>query len=1013
MSELEAGVRQLEQTADADAALALARHLLVLTDAPAADAKEAAWASNSLGKFFSDRSYNADARRACERALALLPGDAASDADLRASIHNTLGQLDERAGDVPGAARHLESALALLRGAQGNPVQLAFIADNLGAVLVRQGRFDRAELLFDEALRTLERAGPQRRADVATVLGNLGILFEKRGERARAKATLLRAIDTHLRAHSLEAGDARIPLVNLIGLYMKEGDEALADEFIDLLLRVGGARTGAAQQPTAIALLELGHAAFGRFQLGLAERIATRALNLLETSAGKDAAPTQQARHLLANVHNAKGNTASAERGLAQTLAAPDLTPKDHAARLIDYAKTVHARGRGSAATAIGLFEHALRLLHQTVPLDLPLLASALGNLALVHYGIDNAPRAMALYDEALALGNARALGGELAWLLYSRALLHYHLARHDQARAGMKRAIGLWSRTLGARHPFVATGYENLALVEWSSGHHAAAQRHFARATRMQADSLQRLLLVGSEAERSEAAKDQLGDLYKRISFCFATGARGAAARDAAQLLLQRKGAVLEAMARTHARSREPPDTATRERLARLEALQSRLANAAISEQLFASRDDAQSCAELETEAARLQSELSHASALGLGAPGAATLEQVRAALPPKATLIEYTRWSVFDPARSGHGIPWRGRRYAAMVLRARGEPRWFDLGEADFIDAAADSLRGLLRDADSDSEAIALACVHLHAMLLGPIEALLRGTQLLLIAPDADLNLLPFAVLAAPDAPTLCARFTLCHVGSGRDLLRAANGAHDNAVQAIVDPDYGEASGELQLAPLPGTRAEGAAILALFPRATLCTGAQASVAALKATQRPAILHIATHGLFAVPGDAAVQADPMQHAGLALAGANASRPGRPLGFIAANELAALDLRGTELVVLSACDTGLGVAAHGEEFAGLRRAFSIAGAASQVISLWAVEDDAAAALMQHFYAALAAGLGRAQALQEAQAVVRRRPRFAHTSAWAAFALWGEAGPLSPGLLQAAVGPRDE
>jgi hypothetical protein len=77
-----------------------------------------------------------------------------------------------------------------------------------------------------------------------------------------------------------------------------------------------------------------------------------------------------------------------------------------------------------------------------------------------------------------------------------------------------------------------------------------------------------------------------------------------------------------------------------------------------------------------------------------------------------------------------------------------------------------------------------------------------------------------------------------------------------------------------------------------------------------------------------------------MRHGALALAGANHTTPAHPVGIVSAAELAQLDLRGTALVVLSACETGVGTATQGEEFAGLRRAFAIAGAQSQVTSLW-------------------------------------------------------------------------
>jgi CHAT domain-containing protein len=147
---------------------------------------------------------------------------------------------------------------------------------------------------------------------------------------------------------------------------------------------------------------------------------------------------------------------------------------------------------------------------------------------------------------------------------------------------------------------------------------------------------------------------------------------------------------------------------------------------------------------------------------------------------------------------------------------------------------------------------------------------------------------------------------------------------------------------------------------------------------------------------------------NPMLHAGLALAGANCSAPGRSAGFVTAAEVAALDLRGTELVVLSACDTGLGAIPPGGEFAGLRRAFAMAGAAAQVISLWEVDEDATTALMTSFYRHLLAGAGRAEALRRAQHEVRRRPRWAHPGAWAAFVAWGAWGPLSQRLRAAST-----
>ncbi|MPZ45450.1 MAG: CHAT domain-containing protein [Betaproteobacteria bacterium] len=1018
-------------------AVARARELLGQASPQLPAELPVAHGANLLGVFFFDRGFDAEARRACNLALELLERSAQQGAGLASSIHNNLGQLDERAGELESAERHLERALALRPDADLDGAEGAFTADNLGSVLVRRGKLDRAEELHRHALRVLQGLGPRYLADVATVLGNLGLLYRRRDETARARATLLRAIHTHLLVGSLESSDASIPLVNLIALLLKRDEEQRADEMIDWLLRAAGGGTDVKKHRIARALLELGSEAFRRAQLGPAERLATRALDLLEAIYGSAAPQTVRALRLLANVQAHKGNIEPAEQGLLRLLAMPGFEPEKSAELLIDLGKTLRERGPGSFPAAIGMFERAIRLLRERGAPEPQRLASALGNLGYVCFLRDDEHRADELYTQALALGDANVLGNEYPWLLYNQALLHYHLAKHEAARDGMERALQHWQASLGPSHPFIATVHANLALVHWARDDFGAAQRAFVLARQLGAGDFQRTLLVGSERERLEAAHVEQSELYRLVSFCFAAGARGEVARATAELLLERKAGVLDALAFTHARVRARLDAVAREQLDRVEELRRRIAHTVLSAQLFGDRYDPRALAALQAEEDRLQTEISHEHAIGLGALEPVTLSAVQGALSERTVLVEYLRWSRFDPVRRGSGTPWREQRYAAMVLRDSGDPCWFDLGEANAIDGAAHELRALLRDLDSDTDAVSAAAADLYERLWGAFDALLAGASLLLVAPDGELNLLPFAILGAP---MLAERYVVSHLTSGRELLRSSPpAAADAAVVIVVDPDFDavDVSGApvaaasvpstLRLEPLPGTRDEAEVIAALFPRCRVLAGADANVSALKAIERPALLHVATHGWFTPAGETPpllassslrvggeylfieralrpAAANPMLHAGLALAGANRSAPGRSSGFVTAAELAALDLRGTELVVLSACDTGLGAIPAGGEFAGLRRAFAIAGAAAQVISLWEVDEDATTALMESFYRRLLDGTGRAEALQQAQHEIRRRPRWAHPGIWAAFVAWGAAGALSHNVL---------
>jgi len=212
-----------------------------------------------------------------------------------------------------------------------------------------------------------------------------------------------------------------------------------------------------------------------------------------------------------------------------------------------------------------------------------------------------------------------------------------------------------------------------------------------------------------------------------------------------------------------------------------------------------------------------------------------------------------------------------------------------------------------------------------------------------------------------------------------------------------------------------LVGTEAEGREVQALLGSAELLTGAEATEEAVKQVQSPYVLHLATHGFFLPdlsPADAPAHRrvsglvsiplparleNPLLRSGLVLAGANLPFRGEEDGLLTALEVTAIDLEGTALVVLSACETGVGEVANGDGVYGLRRAFVVAGAATQVVSLWRVPDTETAELIVSYYHRLAEGEGRSEALRNAQ--LEMRGKRAHPYFWAGFITLGARGPL--------------
>jgi CHAT domain-containing protein len=196
------------------------------------------------------------------------------------------------------------------------------------------------------------------------------------------------------------------------------------------------------------------------------------------------------------------------------------------------------------------------------------------------------------------------------------------------------------------------------------------------------------------------------------------------------------------------------------------------------------------------------------------------------------------------------------------------------------------------------------------------------------------------------------------------------------------------------MYFAPLAATAGEAQAIKALFPKATLLMGRQATKATLTHVDAPSILHIASHGFFLDDERARIE-NPLLRAGLALAGANLSRDPRDDGILTAQEASGLNLWGTRLVTLSACDTGVGEVRNGEGVYGLRRAFVLAGAETLVTSLWPVSDYVAREMMTAYYTGLRAGLGRGEALRRAKLAMLARKTRQHPFYWASFVQSGE------------------
>ncbi|WP_182865798.1 CHAT domain-containing protein [Rhodopirellula sp. JC639] len=277
-------------------------------------------------------------------------------------------------------------------------------------------------------------------------------------------------------------------------------------------------------------------------------------------------------------------------------------------------------------------------------------------------------------------------------------------------------------------------------------------------------------------------------------------------------------------------------------------------------------------------------------------------------------------------------------------------------------------------------------------------------------LVSPDHQLWRIPFAALTKPDGKRVIEDHEIQYLLSGRDLLAIKTVQPVSAPLMVANPDYGnDANGQpasVPFSPLPGTAKEAQAVSPYLRTLTgsaprIALGANAQEDVVKTANRPRIAVFSTHGF----SEYRHEQHPMATCGLAFANANSAFGGQGDGILTGLEILDCDFRGTELVVLSACQTAVGSASSGEGVAGLSHAFRLAGAKTVVATLWSIPDQITADLMKDFFDQLSGGKPPAAALRSAQLATMRRldaqglPPMPHL--WAAFTAAGISQPIGP------------
>jgi CHAT domain-containing protein len=652
------------------------------------------------------------------------------------------------------------------------------------------------------------------------------------------------------------------------------------------------------------------------------------------------------------------------------------------------------------AAKAKQALDESSRLSQQVNVEERPAAGYAFLELARILTAVKDFDAALDHYQQALTL--LKKHGGERSGVLVAAhvglSTVYAKMGNNKAAIEHSQKALDIASERLGPFHPQATEAMNKLARL-WLATNQKDAAYHMLR--RSLAGRNKQLQAVLKMDEKSRLA-------WTSQSLRLSCEPEILPPAELAEYVLSWKGIVLDSLCNDRATVRSlgtsKKGISLLEELTDLRSKLSALAFSGLGGGSDEYNATAQQLSQVERKIAALRGQAPDDSRSDT------KLSDVVASLGDSSALVEFFR---FDDMTSDAEIT---ECYGALLISGQDVPKFIRVGEAAKVDAAIDEFRECV--VSNKPEQLETLLRTLTENLWEPVgKNIANNITRLIISPDGNLNFFPFGALQKASDSCLAESYEIAYVGSGRDLTRKPSGAAAKRLAVFADPvfdDSGKVSsskdmtamrsagadvfGAINLPSLPGTKAEAEQLKVIASGAgwdiKAALGEEATEARVRETAKPGILHLATHGFYLNSFTPAAEdgargmsvvglnnieekkqkengVDPMRASGVALSGAQqtlklwsqrkAPDPETD-GILTAEEVASLDLNGTWLVTLSACETGVGEARSGEGVFGLRRAFMMAGAENLLMTLWPVADDTTASIMADFYKeALATG----------------------------------------------------
>ncbi|HET9485935.1 MAG TPA: CHAT domain-containing tetratricopeptide repeat protein, partial [Chryseosolibacter sp.] len=659
--------------------------------------------------------------------------------------------------------------------------------------------------------------------------------------------------------------------------------------------------------------------------------------------------------------------------------------------------------------------------------------ARKLNNLAKVRQMAGDPAKAVPLLEQALSIFR-KAMGKdspEYATSAYNLGVAYWKAGKAETGFKYLKVSASIRARVLGKKHPKYAESMLKIGEYQWYKKAVKDAQQSFGEVFDNHYFQIDQTFPVLTEEEKSKFFYTNIRDSFDKFnSFALAERIENPGLiKDVYDYLINTKAAIMLATEKVKTAIRESGDTAL---IARFESWQAKKEQIA---KLYSLNQEHGRLDSLLKEANVLEKDLTRQSAAFAAhlIRKKFTWKDIQSTLRPGEAAVEVLRFKSYSPMEGG--IISGTITYAFLVItpKTKDQPDLILLGNGNDLETK------LLKFYRNNVK-FQVPDLYSYKNYFEPLGDYLKKENITRVyfSPDGVYNQININGIENPFSKKyLVDEYDIRFVTNTRELAEARwVGKNKQSSVLIGFPKYnleyaalGQNSdkkatrggnlsrtwrggllrymrGEEGISILPGTQVEIEKIAKLFGESSsVYTEDQATERAAKSVSNPTFLHIATHGYFledAAPGAESnpnYVANPLLNAGLILAGAeNFLKTGEPTndagddGILTAYEAMNLKLDMTQLVVLSACETGLGDVKNGEGVYGLQRAFKLAGARSIIMSLWNVDDEATQQLMTTFYDEMIRTGDQHQAFRKAQQAVK--DKFDAPFYWAAFIMVG-------------------